>query len=31
VVPDEWLDDGDRDAYLNHLSRRAEQPEAWLP
>jgi hypothetical protein len=31
LVPDEWLDDGDRDAYLNHLSRRAERPEAWLP
>ncbi|MEU4420416.1 HipA family kinase [Actinoplanes sp. NPDC024001] len=30
-VPDEWLDEGDRDAYLNHLSQRAAQPEAWLP
>ncbi|GIM90492.1 HipA family kinase [Paractinoplanes toevensis] len=31
LVPDEWLEDVDRDAYLNHLSQRAEQPEAWLP
>jgi hypothetical protein len=31
LVPDEWLDDGDRDAYLSHLSQRAERPEAWLP
>jgi sarcosine oxidase gamma subunit len=31
LVPDEWLDDGDRDAYLAHLSQRAERPEAWLP
>ena len=32
LVPDEWLDDeGDRDAYLNHLSQRAARPEAWLP
>lgn len=31
LVPDEWLDEGDRDAYLSHLSQRAAQPEAWLP
>jgi hypothetical protein len=31
LVPAEWLDDGDRDAYLEHLSARAAQPEAWLP
>lgn len=31
LVPAEWLEDGDRDAYLGHLSRRAERPEAWLP
>jgi hypothetical protein len=31
LVPDEWLDDGDRLAYLNHLAARAAEPEAWLP
>ena len=31
LVPDDWLDDGDRDAYLTHLSARAAEPEAWLP
>ncbi|WP_250006112.1 HipA family kinase [Actinoplanes sp. M2I2] len=31
LVPDEWLDEGDREAYLVHLSARAERPEAWLP
>ncbi|MEV6342235.1 HipA family kinase [Actinoplanes sp. NPDC051851] len=31
LVPPEWLDDGDRDAYLDHLVRRAARPEAWLP
>jgi hypothetical protein len=31
LVPEDWLDDGDRDAYLDHLARRAAQPEAWLP
>ncbi len=31
LVPDEWLEDGDRDAYLHQLSARAERPEAWLP
>ena len=31
LVPSEWLDDGDRDAYLSHLSARAADPEAWLP
>jgi hypothetical protein len=31
LVPAEWLDDGDRDAYLAHLTARAERPEAWLP
>jgi hypothetical protein len=31
LVPEEWLDDGDRDAYTAHLSERAAQPEAWLP
>ncbi|WP_430783743.1 HipA family kinase [Actinoplanes sp. G11-F43] len=31
LVPAEWLEDGDRDAYLSHLSRRAQRPEAWLP
>ncbi|GLY04653.1 MULTISPECIES: HipA family kinase [Actinoplanes] len=31
LVPEEWLDDGDGDAYLKHLSERAAQPEAWLP
>ncbi|MEV4348301.1 HipA family kinase [Actinoplanes sp. NPDC049596] len=31
LVPDEWLDDGDKDAYIAHLTARAEQPEAWLP
>ncbi|MFC3735767.1 HipA family kinase [Paractinoplanes deccanensis] len=31
LVPDEWLDDGDKDAYISHLSARAAQPEAWLP
>ena len=33
LVPDEWLDDPgpDRAAYLEHLTARAAQPEAWLP
>jgi hypothetical protein len=31
LVPDEWLDEGDRAAYLTHLAARAERPEAWLP
>ncbi|MCY1140208.1 aminotransferase class I and II [Actinoplanes sp. Pm04-4] len=31
LVPDEWLDEGDRELYRNHLSARAERPEAWLP
>jgi hypothetical protein len=33
LVPDEWLDDpdADRDAYLDHLTARAAEPEAWLP
>jgi hypothetical protein len=33
LVPDEFLDDpaADRAAYLEHLSARAAQPEAWLP
>ncbi|GAA4591339.1 hypothetical protein BJY16_000236 [Actinoplanes octamycinicus] len=31
LVPGDWLDDGDRDAYRDHLARRAAQPEAWLP
>lgn len=30
LVPDEWLD-ASRDAYLEHLTARAAQPEAWLP
>jgi hypothetical protein len=30
-VPDEWLDDGDKNRYLSHLSQRAAEPEAWLP
>jgi hypothetical protein len=31
LVPAEWLDDGDRDAYLAHLTARAAEPGAWLP
>jgi hypothetical protein len=31
LVPDEWLDDGDRDSYLSHLSERAADPGTWLP
>ncbi|XVU23972.1 HipA family kinase [Actinoplanes sp. CA-054009] len=31
LVPDEWLDDGDKDAYIGHLTARAAEPEAWLP
>jgi len=31
LVPDEWLDEGDREAYVAHLTARAERPEAWLP
>jgi hypothetical protein len=33
LVPDEWLEDPgpDRAAYLEHLTARAAQPEAWLP
>ncbi|MEU4688051.1 HipA family kinase [Actinoplanes sp. NPDC023714] len=31
LVPGEWLDDGDRQAYFDHLSQRAARPEAWLP
>ena len=33
LVPDEWLDDPgpDRGAFLDHLTARAAQPEAWLP
>ena len=29
--PDEWIEDGDRQAYFDHLSQRAARPEAWLP
>jgi hypothetical protein len=31
LVPGDWLDDGDRDAYLTHLTARAAEPGAWLP
>jgi hypothetical protein len=31
LVPAEWLDDGDRAAYLDHLTARAAEPGAWLP
>jgi hypothetical protein len=31
LVPEEWLVDGDRDAYTAHLTARAAEPEAWLP
>jgi hypothetical protein len=31
LVPADWLDDGDRDAYLAHLTARAAEPGAWLP
>ncbi|SNY49558.1 HipA family kinase [Paractinoplanes atraurantiacus] len=31
LVPDEWLDDGGKDAYISHLTARAAEPEAWLP
>jgi hypothetical protein len=33
LVPDAWLDDPDADraAYLEHLTARAAEPEAWLP
>jgi hypothetical protein len=31
LVPEDWLDDGDRAAYLSHLSQRAAEPQAWLP
>ena len=31
LVPQEWLEDGDRDAYLEHLSARAADPGKWLP
>jgi len=31
LVPEEWLEDVDREAYVTHLSARAERPEAWLP
>jgi hypothetical protein len=31
AVPDEWFDDGGKDAYISHLSARAAEPAAWLP
>ena len=33
LVPDTWLDDpaAERAAYLEHLSARAAEPQAWLP
>jgi hypothetical protein len=31
AVPPEWLEDGDADAYVSHLSARAAAPEGWLP
>jgi len=31
LVPEEWLEDVDREAYVTHLAARAERPEAWLP
>ncbi|GID25965.1 HipA family kinase [Paractinoplanes brasiliensis] len=30
-VPEEWMEPGDPEAYLSHLTARAERPEAWLP
>ncbi len=31
LVPEEWIEEGDREAYVTHLTARAERPEAWLP
>ena len=31
LVPEDWLDDGDRTAYRDHLAARAADPQAWLP
>jgi hypothetical protein len=31
LVPDEWIDDGDRERYLGHLLARLENRAAWLP
>jgi hypothetical protein len=31
LVPSEWMEDGDQDRYLSHLTGRAADPEAWLP
>jgi len=31
LVPDEWIDDGDRERYLGHLTARLENRSAWLP
>ncbi|MDY7089055.1 MAG: HipA family kinase [Actinomycetota bacterium] len=30
-VPEEWMEPGEQEAYLSHLTARAERPEAWLP
>ena len=31
LVPEDWLDGADADAYLAHLSARAADPGTWLP
>jgi len=31
LVPDEWIDDGDRERYLGHMLARLEDRSAWLP
>jgi hypothetical protein len=31
LVPDEWIDEGDRDRYVGYLSARLADRSAWLP
>jgi hypothetical protein len=31
LVPDEWLEDGDRERYLDYLTARLDKRSAWLP
>jgi len=31
LVPDEWLEDGDRERYLGHLLARLANRPAWVP
>ncbi|HET6297960.1 MAG TPA: aminotransferase class I and II, partial [Kribbella sp.] len=31
LVPDEWIVEGDRERYLDHLQARLADRTAWLP